>query len=127
MTIQVIPAVIVVLKTRDWVMAEDDLTVGVLDLQILCDLDELLEKPPIAATVMVALNQKHLSVQLVEDRNCFLHIAPEHIAKNIDSITRMNGGVPSLNERSIHLLNRLERTVIECQSVLVTVMPIRDI
>ena len=65
MTVQVIPAVIMVLKTRDWVMAEDDLTVGVLNLQIFCDLDELLEKPSVAAAVMVALNQKHLPVQLI--------------------------------------------------------------
>ena len=127
MTVQMIPTVIVVLKTRDWVMAEDNLTVGVLDLQILCDLDELLEKPPIAATVMVALNQKYLSVQLVENRNRFLHIAPEHIAKNIDGVARMNGGIPSLDERSVHFLNRFERAVIECQNVIMAVMPIGDI
>lgn len=42
MAVQVIPAVIVVLETRDWVMAEDNLTVGVLNLQLLRDLDELL-------------------------------------------------------------------------------------
>ena len=127
MTVQMIPAVIVVLKTRDWVMTEDNLTVGVLNLQILRDLDELLEKPPIAAAVMVALNQKYLPVQLVKDRNRFLHIAPEHIAKNIDGVTRMNGGVPSLNKCSVHFLNCFEGAVIERQSILVTVMPIGDI
>ena len=64
-------------------MAEDNLTVGVLNLQILRDLDELFEKPPIAAAVMITLNQKYLPVQLVKDRNRFLHITPEHIAKNL--------------------------------------------
>jgi hypothetical protein len=127
MTVQVIPAVIVVLETRDWVMAEDNLTVGVLNLQILRDLDELLEKPPIAAAVMVALNQKYLPVQLVKDRNRFLHITPEHIAKNIDGVARMNGGIPSLDKRSVHFLNRFERAVIECQNVIMAVMPIGDI
>jgi len=127
MTVQMIPAVIVVLKTRDWVMTEDNLTVGVLNLQILRDLDELLEKPPIAAAVMVALNQKYLPVQLVKDRNRFLHIAPEHIAKNIDGVTRMNGGVPSLNKCSVHVLNCFERTIIERQNVIMAVMPIGDI
>ena len=127
MTVQMIPAVIVVLKTRDWVMTDDNLTVGVLNLQILRDLDELLEKPPITAAVMVALNQKYLPVQLVKDRNRFLHITPEHIAKNIDGVARMNGGIPSLDKRSVHFLNRFERAVIECQNVIMAVMPIGDI
>ena len=108
-------------------MTEENPKDRVHNLQLINDIDEILEKPPIAAAVMVALNQKYLPVQLVKDRNRFLHIAPEHLAKIKDGVTRMNGGVPSLNKCSVHVLNCFERTIIERQNVIMAVMPIGDI
>lgn len=124
MTIQVIPPVKMVFEAGNWIVTQDNFAPVILNLKVLGNFDELLRKSPVIATVVVPFNQELLTVQLLQNRNCKIEIAPEHIAKNIDDVSRLHDAIPTLDERLIHLLNRPERAVIEGDDVAMPIAPV---
>jgi hypothetical protein len=64
-------------------------------------------------SIVVALDEDNIAIQLFEYINGGRHIAPEHIAKNIDGIARIDRRVPTSNKFGIVFGNRLEGAIVK--------------
>ena len=56
-----------------------------------------------------------------------IFFAVEHVAEYVDGIVVCDGVVPTIDESSVHFVERCKRSVIKCDNILVTVMPVSDV
>lgn len=126
-SIEMEPSIEVIFEARDGIVAKHDMVFAIFDFEIIADFGEALQQTSIVATVVVALDEDDVAVELFEYVDGGRHITPEHVAEDIDGITGIDRGVPASNKFGIVFENRLEGASIKVDAVGVIVMPIRDI
>ena len=117
MTIEVQPTIEVIFKARNGIMAKNDFIAAVLYFLIFTNLYEALLEVDIMATVVIALDEDFLTVELFENFDCFCCLTPEHITEDINDVARTNYRVPSVNQRPVVFCDGLERAVVKCETV----------
>ena len=126
-SIEMEPSIEVIFETRDGVVAKHDMVFAVFDVEIITDFSEALQQTGIMASVVVALDEDNVAVELFEYVDGGRHITPEHIAEDVDGITGIDRGVPAFNEFGIVFEDGAEGASIKVDTIGVVVMPIRDI
>jgi hypothetical protein len=79
MAAQMIPAVKMILEARNWIMAQNYISVIVFNFHVFSNLYKALLKIRIMNSIMVALNENFLTIQFVKHFNCFSCLTPKHI------------------------------------------------
>ena len=126
-SVEVKPSIEVIFEARDGIVAKHDMVFAIFDFEIVADFGEALQQTSIVASVVVALDENDVAVELFEYVDGGRHITPEHITENIDGITGIDRGVPASNEFGIVFEDGAEGASIKVDTIGVVVMPIRDI
>ena len=118
--------IMLVLIKQNRVMTQNHQPILIVDLCV------LLDALPIRAelsfhTVMVALNQVLMSVELLHDPDAVFFVFPERIAQHIDGVIRCDPLIPVLNQHLVHLLCVRKRAVVEVNDIFMTEVHICNI
>ena len=121
------PSIEVVLEAGDGVVAKHNVVFAVFDFEIVTDFGEALQEASIMASVVIALDENDVAVELFEYVDGGRHITPEHITENIDRVAGIDGGVPTATEFFVVFEDGLEGASIEVDTIGVVVVPIGNI
>ena len=127
MSVEVEPTIEVVLEAGDGIVAQYDVVFSIFDFEIIADLGEALQKTGVMASVMVAFDKDDVAIEAFEDVDGGRHITPEHVAKDIDSVAGVDGGVPSTYEFFVMLASGFEGAIVEEENVGVVIVPVSNI
>ena len=119
-------AIMLVLIKQNRVMAQNHQPIFIVDLCVLLDAFPVRTELSFH-TVMVALNQVLMSVELLHDPDAVFFVFPERIAQHIDGVVRCDPLVPVLNQHLVHLLCVRKRAVVEANDICMTEVHICNI
>lgn len=124
MTVEMMPAVEVILEAWDRIVAQNHIFAAILYLWILRNMGELVAERLFLVRIMIAKDKHFLPIQRLQDGSGAVLITPKHITEDKCPIVRRSCFVSLNHQCPVHFLDGFEWAVVVGQDVLMAIMPV---